>query len=261
MAVSKHKPGMFCWVELGTTDQPSAKKFYSELFGWGVNDIPMGPDSVYSMMQIEGMDAAAISQLSNEQISMNVPPHWLLYVSVESADKTAKAIAAAGGRLMMEPFDVFDVGRMTVAQDPVGAAFGIWQPRKHIGVQVINELNALCWQELNTREPDAASKFYRKVFGWKPQVKEFGVMTYTEFYLGDQAAGGMFTLTPQMGDISSHWMPYFAVEDCDARLEKAKSLGATVLAPPQDVPEVGRFTTLLDKQGAVFSIIKLDAMS
>ncbi len=261
MEVTKHTPGTFCWVELGTTDQAAAKAFYTELFGWGINDVPMGPDSFYTMLQLNGKDAAALYQLDQNQLAQGIPPHWMLYVAVESADETAKAIAAAGGTVMLEPFDVFDVGRMAVAQDPTGAVFAIWQPRSHVGAQVNNELNALCWHELATREAQAAADFYGQVFGWNAQVKEFGPMAYTEFYQGDQPVGGMFTLTPEMGEVPPHWMAYFAVDDCDAKAEKATSLGANVIVPPQDVPTVGRFATIQDPQGAVFSIIKLVNLS
>src|SRR5262245_9257990 len=166
MEISKHAPGTFCWVELATTDQRGAKKFYSELFGWSANDMPMGPDSFYSIMQLRGKDAAALYQLDQEQRARGVPPHWNLYIAVESADEAAKAITAAGGKTMMDPCDVFDAGRMCVAQDPTGATFAVWQPGKNIGVQVSNEANAFCWGELATRDAAAATAFYGKVFGW-----------------------------------------------------------------------------------------------
>src|SRR5262245_31237819 len=117
MEVSKHTPGTFCWIELGAADQEVAKTFYSELFGWGVNDVPMGPDAFYSIMQLRGRDVAALYQLDQGQIAQGIPSHWQLYVAVENADEAAKAITAAGGKTLMEPFDVYDAGRMSVAQD------------------------------------------------------------------------------------------------------------------------------------------------
>jgi predicted enzyme related to lactoylglutathione lyase len=260
MEVSKHIPGTFCWVELGTTDQSAAKKFYSELFGWGANDMPMGPDSFYTMLQLRGQDVAALYQLNREQLSQGVPPHWLLYVAVESADEAAKAVTAAGGKTVMEPFDVFDAGRMTVAQDPTGATFGIWQARNHIGSRINNEANTFCWGELATRDTAAATAFYSQAFGWKAKVGNAPPMVYTEFSVGDQPFGGMLTMTPEMGNAPPHWASYFAVDDCDATAEKAKSLGATMCVPPQDIPNVGRFAVIADPQGAVFSIIKLTQM-
>lgn len=254
MEVSKHTPGTFCWAELGARDQQAAKRFYSELFGWGVNDLPMGPDSFYSMMQLRGRDVAAISQMNPELLAQGFSPHWSLYIAVESADETAKAINEAGGKTMMDPFDVFDSGRMTIAQDPSGVTFRIWQARNHIGAQIINKTNAFCWGELATRDAAASMAFYGKVFGWRAKG---GDPAYTEIDLGDQPFGGMLTMNAEMEGVPPHWTPYFAVDDCDAKVEQAKSLGANICAPPRDIPNTGRFAVIGDPQGAVFAIIKL----
>ena len=76
---------------------------------------------------------------------------------------------------------------------------------------------------------------------------------------GERMAGGMIQLSEQMGDVPPNWMVYFSVADCDASVDKAKSLGANVLVPPSDIPEVGRFSTMCDPQGAAFSVIHLKA--
>jgi predicted enzyme related to lactoylglutathione lyase len=263
MQVDKHDPGLFCWVELGTTDQSAAKKFYSGLFGWTINDMPMGPDSFYTILQLKGRDVAALYQLNAQQKEQGITPHWLLYISAENADAAAAAVKASGGALMMEPFDVFDVGRMFVAQDPAGATFAVWQPRAHIGVRVKNENNAFCWAELATRDPAKAEAFYTKAFGWEPQHKDSGPMKYTEFYLAGRVAegaavGGMYSMLPEMEGVPPHWATYFAVDDCDGYAEKAKSLGGNLIVPPHDIPGVGRFSAIADPQGATFSIIKLN---
>lgn len=261
MEVAKHAPGMFCWSELGASNHQAAKKFYSELFGWSANDVPIGPGSFYSMMRLRGKDVAAISQLSQERLTQGVPPHWLPYIAVESADETAMAINAAGGKTMMDPFDVFDNGRMTVAHDPTGAIFGIWQARNHIGAQINNEANALCWHELVTRDAASSSDFYSKVFGWRPKPRLNMPMACIEFLLNGQVAGGMLTLLPEMVDLPPHWMTYFAADDCDAKVKKAQSLGAKIITPPQDIPNVGRYAIVADPQGTIFSIIKLNHLS
>jgi len=265
MEISKHIPGSFCWGELGTTDQVSAKKFYAGLFGWEIKDVPMGPESSYTILQIKGKDLGAIYQLGKEQLDQGIPPHWLSYVAVESADAAAKAITAAGGSLMMEPFDVYDIGRMTVAKDPTGATFAIWQPLKHIGAQVKNENNTMCWNELATRDLKAAKNFYGKVFGWNFVTKEDEPVTYTEIYLGDpkerNAVGGMLTMTKEWGEAPPYWNIYFAVSDCNAIVNRAKTLGANIHVPPTDIPNVGRFALLQDQQGAFFSVINLIHLS
>jgi predicted enzyme related to lactoylglutathione lyase len=266
MEISKHPPGTFCWIELGTTDQNAAKKFYSELFGWGINDVPMGPDSFYTMFQINGKDVGAAYQLMPDQVSQGIPPNWLSYVAVESADETAKAITATGGKIIKEPFDVFDIGRMAVVEDPTGGVFALWQAGTHIGVLVKNENNTFCWNELATRDVEVAKKFYATVFGWNPQTKGEGPMQYTEISVNDSAGktqpiGGMMAMTEEWAGIPPHWMVYFDVADCDASAATAQSLGGKVCVPPTDIPNVGRFSVLQDPQSAFFSIIKLNRKS
>ena len=69
----------------------------------------------------------------------------------------------------------------------------------------------------------------------------------------------MFRITPEMGPIPPHWLVYFAVDDCDAKVQKATELGAGVMKPADDIPGIGRFAILIDPQGAAFAIIKLEA--
>jgi uncharacterized protein len=82
-------------------------------------------------------------------------------------------------------------------------------------------------------------------------------MEYTSFMNGERPAGGMYTLPPEMANVPPNWMVYFAVEDCDAMTAKAGSLGAQTISPAMDIPTVGRFSILLDPQGAAFAVIKL----
>ena len=88
--VDTHSNGSFSWIELGTSDQNAAKDFYTALFGWTFEDSPMGPDDFYTMFQLEGRNCGAAYTLRPQETSMGVPPHWNLYVSVASADETAK---------------------------------------------------------------------------------------------------------------------------------------------------------------------------
>lgn len=84
-------------------------------------------------------------------------------------------------------------------------------------------------------------------------------MTYTSFMNSDRPAGGMYTPTPEMGEIPPNWLVYFAVDDTDAKLQKANELGAKTIVPAMEIPGVGRFGVIQDPQGAVFGIIKLNS--
>src|SRR6185295_112641 len=219
-------PGTFCWVELGTSDASGAKDFYTKLFWWGYVDNPMGPDMVYTMLKLDGKDVGALYQLMPDMVKQGIPPHWLSYVFVTSADETAAKAKELGATLMKEPFDVFDIGRMAVIQDPTGAVFAIWQAGTHQGAAVVNVPNSFCWNELATPDTSKAGDFYTGLFGWGKKVQDMGPMTYTSFMNGDRPAGGMYTPTPEMGEIHPNWLVYFAVDDTDAACKKANDLGA-----------------------------------
>ena len=148
---------------------------------------------------------------------------------------------------------------MAVVQDPTGAVFALWQAGTHSGAGVVNVPNSLCWNELATPDTTKAGDFYTGLFGWGKNVQEMGPMVYTSFMNGDRPAGGMYKPTPEMGEIPPNWLVYFAVDDTDAKLQKANELGATTIVPAMDIPGTGRFAVVQDPQGAAFGIIKLDA--
>jgi uncharacterized protein len=257
--VTGHAPGSFCWIELATNDTDAAKKFYNGLFGWEAEDTPAGPDMVYTMLRIRGLDVGAMYKLGKEEAAQGIPPHWNSYVAVASADEAAKKAKSLGGNVLMDAFDVMEHGRMAIIQDPLGAAFCVWQAKAHIGVKLVGETGTFGWDELWTTDRKKAAAFYTGLFGWK--TKE-GDMTmaggpYTEWINGDQSIGGMMEITPEMGPVPPNWLPYFMVEDCDATAEKAKASGGKLFVPPTDIPTVGRFSVIGDPQGAMFAIIKL----
>ena len=187
-----------------------------------------------------------------------MPPHWQSYVSVASADEIADKAGSLGGTVFQPAFDVMDVGRMAVVQDPAGATFALWQPKAHKGAELLNVPGAPCWNELFTKDTEVAKTFYTGLFGWSTEEMPSPTgAPYTMFKNGERPAGGMLEIQEEMGDVPPHWAVYFAVEGCDSSLERARALGAQVSFPPMDVPDVGRIAGLQDPQGATFSIIEL----
>ena len=247
---ASHQPGTFCWIELATNDTAGAKKFYTSLFDWTTNEHDMGEMGTYYIFQKNGKDAGAMYQLGADM--KDTPPNWLSYVAVTSADDAVAKANSLGAKGVHGPFDVYDMGRMAVIQDSQGAHFAVWQAKSSRGLHVRDEENTLCWNELQARDVAAGKAFYPALFGWR--VKESP--DYTEWHLGEHAIGGMLPsqAPPQ---VPAYWMPYFAVADCDATVEKAKAAGAFLFAGPMDIEKVGRFAVLSDPQGAVFAVIKL----
>ncbi len=254
--VETHKPGTFCWFELATSNQEAAKKFYTSLFEWKVNDSPMGPDDYYSMFELEGRPVAAGYTMRHEQAEQGVTPHWMVYVAVESADEVARRAPELGGKVFAPPFDVADYGRMTVVADPTHAVFSVWQPKSHQGTGIAGVDGTVCWVDLNTSDLEKAKKFYANLFGWKIVTTENDPPGYLAIQNGDQFIGGIPSREQRNPQAPSHWMIYFLVSDCDAAAGKAKDLGGTSLLAPQDVPNVGRMSVWKDPQGAVFALFQ-----
>ena len=218
--ITRHEPGSHCWSELATSDPAAAKKFYTSLFGWEAEDTPAGPDMIYTMLRLSGREVGALYQQDKAEADHGVPPHWNVYVAVESADATAARAKELGGSVLMEPFEVMEHGRMTIVQDPTGATICAWQARKHIGARVENEIGAPCWVELYTKDTKKAGDFYSKLFGWTPKESP----GYTEFHVGARAVGGMMAIEAEWGPMPPHWMVYVQVADPDATAQKARSL-------------------------------------
>jgi len=256
--MTEYTPGTFNWVDLSTTDPESAKKFYTRLFGWELVDMPAGPDIVYTMAQLNGKNVAALFQQSAEESEHGVPPHWNSYVSVASADETAAKAKSLGGVVLGDPFDVMDAGRMAMIQDATGAVLAAWEPKTHVGAELVNDPGAFSWNELATTDTEKAAKFYTELFDWGTEVQEMPNIIYTTFKNGDRMAAGMLEITEEWGDVPPHWAVYFSVENCDASAAKAKELGGQIAVEPMDIPPVGRFAVIQDPQGAHFYIIKLN---
>jgi hypothetical protein len=254
--IENHLPGSFCWLELATTDQRAAQNFYEILFGWKTSTFPIGPSDVYSIFKLDGRDAAAAYTLRAEDRSKGVPPHWMVYVSVESADTAASRAAELGGKILAPAFDVMDFGRMSVLQDPTGAIFSVWQPKRHPGTKITGVNGTLCWADLNTPDAKRAGEFYAALFGWKLVTAEHDSSGYLHIHNGEEPIGGIPPAAYRNPNAPPHWMLYFAVDDVDAVAALAQQHGGRALMPPMRMEHVGRIAVLADPQGAAFAIFK-----
>jgi uncharacterized protein len=248
--IDQYEPGTPSWVDLASSDLPASVSFYTDLFGWDADD--QGPEAGgYTIFRIgeEPVAGAGPAMMDGQ------PTAWTTYVSVADADAVTEKAKKAGATVFVEPMDVMDVGRMAVFADPTGAAVAVWQPKTHKGAGIVNEANTLCWNELASRDTAAASEFYRAVFGWEPATSDMGDMPYTEWKLAGNSIGGMMPMPSEVpSEVPSYWLTYFAVADCDAAVAKATKNGASTLVPATDIPP-GRFSVLMDPQGATFAVI------
>jgi predicted enzyme related to lactoylglutathione lyase len=254
--IDRHPPGSFCWIELHTTDQNAAKSFYDALFGWDPEDMPMGPNDFYTIFKLQGRDAAAGCTLRPDERSQGVPPHWMIYITVDNADASVAKAQPLGGKILAPAFDVMDAGRMAVIQDPTGAACCLWQANKNTGVGIAHVHGTLCWADLSTPGPKRAADFYSGLFGWQFMADEKDPSGYLHIKNGEHFIGGILPATQHQPGTPPHWLAYFHVDDVDVTASKAKQMGAQLYLPPMSMEGVGRMSVIADPQGAVFAIFK-----
>jgi predicted enzyme related to lactoylglutathione lyase len=248
MEVVVHPHGAFCFPELNTADMEGAKKFYGGLLGWTAFDVPSAAGT-YSLLQVDGKDVAGLHRTAQG------PPHWLSYVSVTSADQTAARAQELGGTIRAAPFDVPGVGRMSMLADPAGGVVALWEAKGHPGARLVDQPGAMLWNELVVHDIAVAREFYTRLFGWSAVDTHVPNGPYTIFKLGERSVAGVMVIGADWGPVAPHWQVYFGVADCDASIAKAKTLGASVVFGPQDVPNVGRFVILMDAARAVFAVM------
>lgn len=255
---TSHSPGTFSWVDLATTDLEGATAFYGGVFGWEHHDNPIGDGAVYRMFRLGGRDVAAASQQRDEERAHGIPPHWNNYVTVASVDDTASRVNALGGNLMMDPFDVFDSGRMTVLSDPTGAILSLWEPREHIGAQLVNDPGAFTWNELSTTDVDKAKAFFADLLGWSYEDVGTAEMPYATIRNGGRMNGGIRPQGDQerqMG-IPPNWIPYFTSAEIEQSVAKVGELGGRVMVGPMSILQGSRIAVAADPQGAAFALFE-----
>src|SRR5215211_9121392 len=134
-----YDPGVPCWVDTLQPDPDAAMAFYAGVFGWefaGPGAMPGDPPGRYFVARLQGRDVAGAG---SQAAGASPAPVWNTYVAVHSAAEAAANARAAGGAVLVEPFDAEPAGRAAVLADPTGAAFGVWEALERQGAQLVNE--------------------------------------------------------------------------------------------------------------------------
>ena len=240
--------GKFVWHENHSTDIEKAKNFYTQLLGWELEMFKPG-EMDYAMIKARGQLHGGFFKAQG-----GAPSHWLGHVLVEDVDETVRRAEAAGGKVIMGPMDMPEVGRFALLGDPQGAVVSAYSPA---GDPPTNE-GVFVWDELQTSDPDAAKSFYTEVFGWGARDMEMGDMgSYTIFQRAAETDVGGCMRLPHGVQAPPHWLVYIGTDDVDGTVTKAKQLGANVFVEPMDIPNgIGRFAVLQDPAEAVFGLFK-----
>jgi uncharacterized protein len=246
MDVDTNQPlGTPTWIDLGVPDLDRALDFYGAIFGW---EFAIGPEEYgrYTTCLLRGRPVAAIAPSTDQG-----PRFWQVYLATPDCDATTEAVRAAGGQVLAEPDDVMTQGRMALVRDPVGAQFGLWQGRDHVGSQVVNEPGALVRNDLVTGSPEPARAFYSEVFGFgldrNEDLPDFD-FTFLRRSDGHEVAGIM-----GVPGAASAWNTTFEAAGTDDVVRRALERGGTSAGAEDFV--YGRMATITDPFGAEFSVI------
>lgn len=115
----------FVHIELHTGDLTKAKAFYSSLFDWKLQDMPMPDGGTYTMIYVgEGTGGGMMSTPA-----AGVPPHWLAYVGVDDVAAATEKARLLGATVCQEVVEVIGYGWLSILTDPTGATFALWQAK------------------------------------------------------------------------------------------------------------------------------------
>lgn len=244
------------WTDLTTTDMARARDFYGQLLGWTFDESSPETYGGYTNVRKNGRLIAGVSPHNPEYGT--TPNVWAVYLKSDDIEATAKAVAEAGGTVLVPPMHVSPFGHMAIFMDPAQGVVGAWQPETHEGFGLVAEQGAPCWHELQTRDFAAAKAFFEKTFGWKTAVmSDTAEFRYATLGQGDEARAGLMDASRFLPEgVPSHWVSYWGVIDTDAACEQVKQLGGKVLHEPTDSP-YGRMATIADPMGAVCNLISV----
>ncbi|WP_163161636.1 VOC family protein [Arthrobacter sp. Alg241-R88] len=257
--------GVPCWVDTEQPDVNAAADFYGGLFGWTFEDVmPPGEPGRYLIAKLGGRDVAGIASSAEGTA-------WNTYIAVDDADAAVRRLVTAGAKVLAPPADAGEGGRGALLADPEGVNFRIWQPKRRLGAQAVNQPGAWNFSDLRTADPSGGIAFYEDAFGWQVDDVGFGLMVRRPGY-GDHLEATIYpdiriehseiAAPPGFDDAIAwvvataageppHWHVTFAVADRDQTVADAIRLGAEILR--QYDTGWTREALIRDPQGATFS--------
>ena len=253
--------GDYIWYELMTTDAEGAKAFYDAVIGWEIGEGSPEFNGYRMIGRSDGKFAGGVLPLTAEMQQHGARPMWLGYIHVTDVDRAVASIEQAGGKSLMPPFDIPNVGRIAMVTDPQGAPFYVMKPippaddpHGQSDVFSPNDEQRIGWNELSTSDPAAARRFYGEQFGWSSEdFMPMGEMGEYRFWDHHGQRIGAFCGT--MPGQQPKWRYYLRVPSISKAKEVIEQKGGTIAMGPHEVPTGDHIIIGIDPQGAEFALV------
>jgi predicted enzyme related to lactoylglutathione lyase len=234
-----------------SSDTQKSRAFYTGLFGWTAAEESEEFGGYFMFLRGDMPVAGCMPQPPGYE----APEEWTVYLAADDARKTTEMAEANGCQVLAPPMDVADLGTTAVIVDPAGNRVGIWQTNTFPGIAVRGEVGTESWFECHSRDYDKVVGFYREVFGWDAHtMSDTPEFRYTTLGKNEAARAGMMDASAFPADADTGWKVYIQVEDTDATVKHARTLGGSVVSDPQDSP-YGRLAEIADTTGCKIKVM------
>jgi predicted enzyme related to lactoylglutathione lyase len=247
-----HPQGAVCWLDMLSSKQAEALKFYQPLFGWSGEPDP-GDPTKYAVQTVQGKAVAGIGMMPESEPLMP----WTGYFAVKDLEAAVSRITANGGGVIVGATQAPGHGRFAHGTDPAGGHFGLWEPGPFPGFQIFGEPGCMGWLELVTTEGKSSAEFYAALLECTVEPMAEMPDSYWTLQVEGQPRAGIFQIEDTR---KPYWRPYFLVENPDEAATAAQAAGAQLVNPPTDTP-FGRMATLKDPNGTEIQISSIPEMS
>ena len=233
----------FVWHDLFTTNIPASKAFYGGLFGYTFKD----SENATTFSNADG-EQGAIVQID---YSLEMPPHWLGYITVKDFVRTAYHVGVEGGKLL-------STGKgFVVFTDPEGAPLKAVQGTTDISVDS-SSVGAIVWDELLCQNVAKQCEFFQLMTGWNILQQELWPAGSSILFTsgeGETTMAGVREVNPAKVQ-NSLWLSYFRVDNVEESLRKVKELGGNVITDVLSLPNIGLYAVVTDDLGSVFALLQ-----
>lgn len=241
--------GKFVWADLVTDDVPTARKFYTRMFGWTFRDV-----GNYSIAHSDERPLAGMFQRPRPA-DRPAKPRWIPYMSVSSVSEAQGRVTKAGGKVLAPQQNFPQRGDQAVFADAEGAVFGVIASRRGDPADFLPEPGDWIWVQLFSRDLKAAGDFYHTLGGYEvlPNTERPNSLVLAS---KGYARAAVMTLPPTQAEAKPAWLPFVRVKSVGDSVALTRELGGKVLIAPKAELLQGRVAVIADPTGAAIGILE-----